>query len=109
MIGRPPRSTLFPYTTLFRSDGAKTDPGERQQQDDAEGERYDPTLAMEHHHSWNEKSNGEGRPDDEVFEHRRAGEQLLFERYAEGPLRQRKLEQDQRGEQEGEELEQPLF
>src|SRR5258707_5297901 len=24
MIRRPPRSTLFPYTTLFRSDGAST-------------------------------------------------------------------------------------
>src|SRR5690242_20967906 len=24
MIRRPPRSTLFPYTTLFRSDGCKT-------------------------------------------------------------------------------------
>src|SRR5690349_518404 len=24
MIRRPPRSTLFPYTTLFRSDGGKT-------------------------------------------------------------------------------------
>src|SRR2546430_9807822 len=24
MIRRPPRSTLFPYTTLFRSEGAKT-------------------------------------------------------------------------------------
>jgi len=23
MIRRPPRSTLFPYTTLFRSDGAE--------------------------------------------------------------------------------------
>src|SRR2546425_8523586 len=23
MIGRPPRSTLFPYTTLFRSNGAE--------------------------------------------------------------------------------------
>src|SRR3989442_11736449 len=30
MIRRPPRSTLFPYTTLFRSDGA--------------GERADPEL-----------------------------------------------------------------
>src|SRR2546421_2804 len=32
MIRRPPRSTLFPYTTLFRSDdeGADTDAGERQ-------------------------------------------------------------------------------
>src|SRR5438034_8119199 len=26
MIRRPPRSTLFPYTTLFRSDGGEIDP-----------------------------------------------------------------------------------
>ena len=26
MIRRPPRSTLFPYTTLFRSDPLLTDP-----------------------------------------------------------------------------------
>src|SRR2546429_3385981 len=26
MIRRPPRSTLFPYTTLFRSDGIGDDP-----------------------------------------------------------------------------------
>src|SRR2546427_6850070 len=26
MIRRPPRSTLFPYTTLFRSDSASRDP-----------------------------------------------------------------------------------
>src|SRR5438445_7813172 len=26
MIRRPPRSTLFPYTTLFRSDGARNSP-----------------------------------------------------------------------------------
>src|SRR3712207_7172146 len=26
MIRRPPRSTLFPYTTLFRSQGARRDP-----------------------------------------------------------------------------------
>src|SRR5256886_11478155 len=25
MIRRPPRSTLFPYTTLFRSDGARAE------------------------------------------------------------------------------------
>src|SRR5258708_23555193 len=31
MIRRPPRSTLFPYTTLFRSDrvGGEDDPGRR--------------------------------------------------------------------------------
>src|SRR2546430_10067661 len=27
MIRRPPRSTLFPYTTLFRSDAAASQPG----------------------------------------------------------------------------------
>src|SRR3712207_8964007 len=27
MIRRPPRSTLFPYTTLFRSDGGQQAPG----------------------------------------------------------------------------------
>src|SRR5258708_20513728 len=27
MIRRPPRSTLFPYTTLFRSEGVADDPG----------------------------------------------------------------------------------
>src|SRR2546426_6687382 len=32
MIRRPPRSTLFPYTTLFRSDlGERTSLGEREQ------------------------------------------------------------------------------
>src|SRR5688572_31306732 len=30
MIRRPPRSTLFPYTTLFRSGFRELDPGERQ-------------------------------------------------------------------------------
>src|SRR3712207_8247154 len=29
MIRRPPRSTLFPYTTLFRSAGAGADPPHR--------------------------------------------------------------------------------
>src|SRR2546430_16259413 len=27
MIRRPPRSTLFPYTTLFRSSGVQPEPG----------------------------------------------------------------------------------
>src|SRR2546430_4583677 len=29
MIRRPPRSTLFPYTTLFRSGGSRPCPGRR--------------------------------------------------------------------------------
>src|SRR5947208_11334055 len=32
MIRRPPRSTLFPYTTLFRSDQVLPDPRGRQQE-----------------------------------------------------------------------------
>src|SRR3712207_6885240 len=32
MIRRPPRSTLFPYTTLFRSDGAGGGDGRRARQ-----------------------------------------------------------------------------
>src|SRR2546427_7274194 len=31
MIRRPPRSTLFPYTTLFRSDGGRVAAGLHQQ------------------------------------------------------------------------------
>src|SRR5215217_6638208 len=44
MIRRPPRSTLFPYTTLFRSRGLDGDPdpgtlqGERPETDGAHGE-----------------------------------------------------------------------
>src|SRR3712207_8924047 len=40
MIRRPPRSTLFPYTTLFRSGHERPDrgagPGEHAQRDDAD-------------------------------------------------------------------------
>src|SRR3712207_7926035 len=41
MIRRPPRSTLFPYTTLFRSNGVEYDvaqPGVVCAEDDAVGE-----------------------------------------------------------------------
>src|SRR5574342_1098056 len=48
MIRRPPRSTLFPYTTLFRSErhavvGAESD--------DAEGGRVSQTVRSEEHTS----------------------------------------------------------
>src|SRR3712207_7756819 len=33
MIRRPPRSTLFPYTTLFRSDGGRQAAGEQREAD----------------------------------------------------------------------------
>src|SRR2546425_9436820 len=41
MIRRPPRSTLFPYTTLFRS----TAPDEEQPVDDADGTESAPEPA----------------------------------------------------------------
>src|SRR5256885_11957719 len=51
MIRRPPRSTLFPYTTLFRSRGrpypARADRTERRWQDDA----LQPDLRSEEHTS----------------------------------------------------------
>src|SRR2546430_4441173 len=37
MIRRPPRSTLFPYTTLFRSQRATVDPGVGQRVHDLPG------------------------------------------------------------------------
>src|SRR5258708_8110177 len=40
MIRRPPRSTLFPYTTLFRSSGARTEVQRRR--DDVLGARRPP-------------------------------------------------------------------
>src|SRR5256885_5506178 len=42
MIRRPPRSTLFPYTTLFRSRGPSWQPTYRAQLDPAKG-----TVAIE--------------------------------------------------------------
>src|SRR2546426_7845828 len=36
MIRRPPRSTLFPYTTLFRSDGGGVADGDRRVRHEAE-------------------------------------------------------------------------
>src|SRR2546422_8540464 len=48
MIRRPPRSTLFPYTTLFRSELAGVDRREEihaDQPEEAEGERHE---AAEH-------------------------------------------------------------
>src|SRR5690349_23325916 len=40
MIRRPPRSTLFPYTTLFRSDAASVDRG-RERELRGEPESFD--------------------------------------------------------------------
>src|SRR3712207_7888646 len=42
MIRRPPRSTLFPYTTLFRSPRLRTPPGRVRS--------HDPLGRDQHHH-----------------------------------------------------------
>src|SRR3712207_7248724 len=51
MIRRPPRSTLFPYTTLFRSDEVLDDRHVSHRRDDGDvsalGNRFHPLLAGE--------------------------------------------------------------
>src|SRR2546426_4858488 len=44
MIRRPPRSTLFPYTTLFRSGGAtqRLGPADQQRERERGGDRPEP-------------------------------------------------------------------
>src|SRR5258708_27010969 len=47
MIRRPPRSTLFPYTTLFRSQGAILDVVES-----PEGPEGEESIGTVHHVAW---------------------------------------------------------
>src|SRR3712207_7756065 len=47
MIRRPPRSTLFPYTTLFRSDQRGQEPGPCGDQSDLERQRQRDRLVRE--------------------------------------------------------------
>src|SRR2546427_7523206 len=51
MIRRPPRSTLFPYTTLFRSHGVVIDLGGRGRGQEHERERQQQTA-----HHWTSAS-----------------------------------------------------
>src|SRR5689334_23565407 len=51
MIRRPPRSTLFPYTTLFRSDGE--DDQRRQTRQAAEEKRSEVKLRGAEASAWN--------------------------------------------------------
>src|SRR3712207_8733435 len=48
MIRRPPRSTLFPYTTLFRSEPEQLDPEVRQPGADRAAERGEDEALGEH-------------------------------------------------------------
>src|SRR2546422_1344144 len=54
MIRRPPRSTLFPYTTLFRSVEGFGDDGRARDRDDGAGEETlqgGPPKELSHHES----------------------------------------------------------
>src|SRR2546430_14493267 len=74
MIRRPPRSTLFPYTTLFRSDVLRllvdADDPERRPPDPDRGadrvllpEQAVGRLALEHHHVVTTQLSGTEHPD----------------------------------------------
>src|SRR3712207_7774046 len=60
MIRRPPRSTLFPYTTLFRSHGQRAEADDRSGRDGAE-----PAGVQE-------QAGGQPRPGDDSLEQREA-------------------------------------
>src|SRR2546426_1826140 len=47
MIRRPPRSTLFPYTTLFRSHGRANDPHRARDLGAPAGPQEDPGTSVE--------------------------------------------------------------
>src|SRR3712207_7852194 len=69
MIRRPPRSTLFPYTTLFRSGGHPA--GHRATRLD--GHRLE---QLAHHRAGIDVADGRGRLDDQPVSERRLGEPL---------------------------------
>src|SRR3712207_8013391 len=50
MIRRPPRSTLFPYTTLFRSDLAEEQLGTGARRVDADAQARDVDALRDHEH-----------------------------------------------------------
>src|SRR3712207_7519747 len=64
MIRRPPRSTLFPYTTLFRSGRPGGQPGaeqevadgQRQQQDGGRADQHPAERVQEHRGSAEDRS-----------------------------------------------------
>src|SRR5947199_3394732 len=65
MIRRPPRSTLFPYTTLFRSVGTGT---------------KSPSIGPPNHHRWSERSMRVGVPKEiKVHEYRVRSEEHTSE------------------------------
>src|SRR3712207_6897923 len=69
MIRRPPRSTLFPYTTLFRSRGVRRVVGQRLQR--ARGRDVDHGAAASLRHR---RKPARGEVDDRLDEHARSEE-----------------------------------
>src|SRR2546430_17281099 len=61
MIRRPPRSTLFPYTTLFRSEHARGSPLAPESEDGQEREHRGEEVAVRRRDG---ERGGQGRPDD---------------------------------------------
>src|SRR5476649_2120578 len=62
MIRRPPRSTLFPYTTLFRSRPLSRDDRVRRQQGPEEEQRFDRRLQVRAGVWPDERAAGRPRP-----------------------------------------------
>src|SRR2546430_5579775 len=60
MIRRPPRSTLFPYTTLFRS-GTARDQTDAAREAIGRKRRAGKTAVVERSHVPEQRSNGRGR------------------------------------------------
>src|SRR5438445_7022656 len=63
MLRRPPRSTLFPYTTLFRSEGAEEPVGIDHVETDPVVLDEDARLAVDHLAADREMVDGEARID----------------------------------------------
>src|SRR3712207_8556309 len=59
MIRRPPRSTLFPYTTLFRSHVPKGERRDGEADRDGEGQRVRQPSVSEHVAVWDTEGEGE--------------------------------------------------
>src|SRR2546427_9020354 len=67
MIRRPPRSTLFPYTTLFRSPGARQEPPRVRELEEGEGSERGRVARVAEPLSAREGRRGAGRvPFDDV-------------------------------------------
>src|SRR3712207_8021315 len=69
MIRRPPRSTLFPYTTLFRSQHQKEDDRKEQTVQDLchEDEPHQVDTGEHHHKGRDQKERGEDADEERRF------------------------------------------